>query len=99
MEIVLKNVTYSYKNKRLLDKINLTIESNKITGITGDNKSVLCEIIDDIKYFNHGEITLDNISYTNNNKKIIRNKVAMIKQNPSDQFFTNSTKEEIFFLI
>ncbi len=99
MEVVFKNVTYSYKNKRMLDKINLTIESNKITGITGENKSILCELIDDIKQFQHGKILLDDISYTKENLKIIRNKVAMIKQNPIDQFFTNNPKEEIMFLI
>ena len=99
MEIVLKNVTYSYKNKRVLDKINLTIESNKITGITGDNKSILCDLIDDIREFNHGEILLNDIGYTKENLKTIRNKVAMIKQNPSDQFFTNNPREEIMFLI
>jgi len=99
MEIVLKNVTYSYKNKRLLDKINTTIEANKITGITGNNKSILCEIIDNIKDFNYGEITLGDINYTKENLKTIRNKVAMIKQNPEDQFFTSNPKEEINFLI
>ena len=97
MEIVFKNVTYSYKNKRLLDKINLKIESNKITGITGDNKSILCEIIDNIKDFNNGELLLGDISYTKENLKTIRNKVAMIKQNPMDQFFTNNPREEIIF--
>lgn len=99
MEIKLKNITYSYKNKRILDKINITIESNKITGITGDNKSILCEIIDDIKEFSSGEIFLDDLSYTKDNLKTIRNKVAMIRQNPSDQFFTNNVKSEIMFLL
>ena len=99
MEIVLKNVTYSYKNKKLLDRLNLTIESNKITGIIGDNKSILCEIIDDIKEFDNGNITIGSIPYTKDNLKIIRNKVAMVKQNPSDQFFTSNPKDEIMFLI
>lgn len=99
MEIVLKNVNYSYKNKKLLDKVSLTIESNKITGIIGDNKSILCEIIDDIKDFNSGEITLDKVEYNKENLKTIRNKVAMIKQNSADQFFTSNPKEEIMFLI
>lgn len=99
MEIVLNNVTYIYKSKKILDKINTKIEANKITGITGDNKSVLCEIIDDIKEFNYGDIRLGDITYTKGNLKMIRNKVAMIKQNPSDQFFTNNVKEEIMFLI
>ena len=42
MEIVFNNIAYRYKNKKLFDKLNLTIESNKITGITGENKSILC---------------------------------------------------------
>ena len=99
MEIVLKNVIYSYKNKRILDKINLTIESNKITGIIGDNKTLLCELIDDIKPIHNGEITISDIIYNKDNLKTIRNRVSMIKQNPIDQFFTNNPKEEIMFLI
>jgi len=99
VEIVLKNVIYNYKNKRLLDKINLTIESNKITGITGEYKSILCEIIDDIKEFASGEITIDNMPYSKENLKVIRNKVSMIKQESFDQFFTNNPKDEIMFLI
>ena len=99
MEIVLKNVSYSYKNKKKLDKISLIIESNKITGITGNNKSTLCEIIDAIIQADYGEITIDNIEYTKANLKTIRNKVAMIKQNPFDQFFTSNPKDEIMFLI
>ena len=40
MEITLKNVGYRYKNKKILDHINLKIEDNHITGITGEYKSM-----------------------------------------------------------
>ena len=99
MEIVLNNVTYSYKNKRYLDRINLKIEDNKITGITGDNKSILCLLIDSIKMANSGEILIGDIEVNKDNLKVVRNKVSMIKQEPSDQFFTSNVLDEITFLI
>ena len=98
MEIVLKNVTYNYKNKKLLNKINLTIESNKITGITGNYKSILCKMIDGIKEFD-GEIIIGDIPVIKENIKTIRKVVSLISQNYEEQFFTNNIKEEMDFLI
>ena len=92
MEIVIKNVNYSYKNKKLLERLNLTVEDNQITGIIGDNKTLLCELIGGLKDFNHGEITIGNIPLVKDNLKRIRKEVAIIKQNYEDQFFTNNVK-------
>lgn len=98
MEIVLKNVTYNYKNKKLLNKLNLTIEHNKITGITGSYKSILCKMLDGIKEFD-GEIIIGDIPVIKENIKAVRKTVSMIHQDYENQFFTNNVKEEIEFLI
>lgn len=98
MEIVLKNVTYNYKNKKLLNKINLEIEDNKITGITGNYKTILCEMLDGIKEFD-GEIIVGDIPVIKENIKTIRKEVSLINQNYENQFFTNNVKEEMLFLI
>lgn len=99
MEIVFNNVTYSYKNKRMLDRINLVIEDNKITGITGEYKTVLCKLINGTKEYKSGEIVVGEVPVIKDNIKVVRKMVSMIHQNYEDQFFTNNVKEEILFLI
>ena len=99
MEIILKNVTYNYKSKKLLDKINLTIESNKITGITGDAKSVLCDILDGTTNMTNGQIVIGDMALIKSNLKAVKKVVSKIHQNYENQFFTNRVKEEIMFLI
>jgi len=99
MEIALKNVSYRYKNKKLLDHINLKIEDNHITGITGEYKSLLCEIIDGIKLQSTGSVIIGTTPNNKENLKWIRKEVSMIHQDYQDQFFTNNVKEEFLFLI
>jgi len=99
MEITLKNVGYKYKNKKLLDRINLKIESNHITGITGEYKTLLCELIDAVKEVSSGNIVIGTTPLDKNTLKIIRKEVCMIHQNYQEQFFTDDVREEIMFLI
>ena len=98
MEIVIKNVTYHYKNKKLLNKINLVIENNKITGITGNYKTILCEMLDGVKEF-EGDIIIGEIPVVKENIKAIRKEVSLIYQDSKKQFFTDNVKEEMEFLI
>lgn len=98
MEITLKNVGYRYKNKKILDHINLKIEDNHITGITGEYKSTLCKLIDAVKQPTTGTITVGNILLDKDSIKVIRKQVCMIHQNYQEQFFTNNLKEEILFI-
>lgn len=99
MEITLKNIGYHYKNKKILDHINLKIEDNHITGITGEHKSLLCEIIDGVKIQSSGTIMIGTTTSNKENLKWIRKEVSMIHQNYQNQFFTDSVKEEFQFLI
>lgn len=98
MEIILKNVTYTYKNKKLLNKLNLNIEDNKITGIIGNYKTILCDLIDGKREFD-GEIIIGDMSIIKENIKEVRKRVSLITQNYQDQFFTNNVKKEMMFLI
>ena len=56
MEIVLKSIIYRYKSKTILDKISLNIHSNKITGVMGEHKTLLLELIDAVDEPDSGEI-------------------------------------------
>lgn len=99
MEITLKNVGYRYKNKKILDHINLKIESNHITGITGDYKTLLCEIMDVTITNYSGSVIVGEALLNKENIKWIRKEVSLIHQNWQNQFFTDSVKEEILFLV
>lgn len=99
MEITLKNVGYRYKNKKVLDHINLKIEDNHITGITGEYKTLLCEIIDATSLSFNGNIIVGEIPLIKENLKVIRKEVSLIHQNAFDQFFTDNVIEEFTFLI
>lgn len=99
MEIVLKNVGYRYKNKKLLDKINLKIASETITGITGENKTLLIELIDALTMASTGEIKVGGKVVNKENLIDIRKTVCLIHQKPMEQFFTTNVKEEMEFLI
>lgn len=99
MEITLKNISYRYKSKKILDHINLKIENNHITGITGEYKTLLCELIDATKMPTTGSLIIGNFPLNKDNLKFIRKEVCMIHQNYQNQFFTENVKEEMLFLM
>lgn len=64
----LKNITFSRDNKKILDNINLNLESNKFVAITGPNgsgKSTLAKIIMGIKRPDYGKIIFNGTDITN----------------------------------
>lgn len=99
MEVVLKNVNYRYKSKKILEKVNLKISSDKITGITGDNKTLLIEMIDSLTFPSYGEIKIGNEVVNKDNLMEMRKKVCLIRQQSSEQFFTDTPREEMMFLV
>ena len=99
MEVVLKNVNYRYKSKKILEKVNLKISSDRITGITGDNKTLLIEMIDSLTFPSYGEIKIGNEVVNKDNLTEMRKKVCLIRQRSSEQFFTDTPREEMMFLV
>lgn len=99
MEITLKNVGYRYKNRKILDHINLKIEDNRITGITGQYKTLLCEIIDAVVPNYTGMVTVGEANLKKENLRWIRKEVSFIRQESERQFLTDKVKEEMVFLI
>jgi ABC-type multidrug transport system fused ATPase/permease subunit len=62
--IKIKDLTFSYKDKKIFDKFNLIIPNNIITGISGcsgKGKSTLIKILLGL-YSYEGDITIDNIN-------------------------------------
>lgn len=99
MEITLKNVGYRYKNRKILDHINLSIKNNCITGITGQYKTLLCQIIGAVVPNYTGTVMIGEANLEKENLKWIRKEVSFIPQESEGQFLANKVKEEMTFLI
>lgn len=98
MEIELKNIGYKHKNKKLLDKIDLTLKEGNITGIIGEPKSLLLEIIAIKVKPTTGEVWINNNQINNKNLLNIRKDIALINQVATNQIFNDLVKEEMFFI-
>lgn len=98
MEIELKNIGYKYKNKKLLDSINLFFRKESITGITGDSKTLLLEIIDAKLKPTSGEVYINGHELDRTNLSKARQDIVLINQNSTDQFFNDLVKEEMYFV-
>lgn len=100
--ISLKNVTFKY-DKVILDNINLDIENNKITfiiGCNGSGKSTIANIISGLLYPSIGEVYLDDIKLDKKtNNKLVREKIGMVFQNPSNQIIFSKVDEDIRFTL
>lgn len=100
--IRLENITFHY-NKVILDDINLNIDKNKITFIVGTNgsgKSTLANMISGLLFPQKGNIYLDNIKLDKKtSNKLIRSKVGMVFQNPSNQIIFSRVYDDIKFTL
>lgn len=100
--IKLDNVSFSYDNP-VLDKINLTIDKNKITYIVGTNgsgKSTLASIISGLLPATSGKVYVDDIEVKNKeNSKKLREKIGIVFQNPSNQIIFSNVYDDIEFTL
>lgn len=98
MAINIDNVSYLDK----LKNITYTFEDNKITsliGSSGSGKTLLSYLITGLVLPTDGTIAVDGniIDKYTKDFKYIRRIIGYVFQNPEEQFFTNSVKEEIQF--
>ena len=91
-DIIFNNVSFSYhKNKKILDGINLTIQKNKITGITGKSgsgKSTIVDLLCGLAKNYDGEIIFGDINLNDINIKSLRSIIGLVSQ---DTFLFNKT--------
>jgi len=98
MAIKIDNVSYLDK----LSNITYTFEDNKITsliGSSGSGKTLLSYLITGLVLPTEGTISVEGnlIDNTTKDLKYIRRVIGYVFQNPEEQFFTNTVKEEIEF--
>ncbi len=107
MEVIFKNVSFSYNykmenEKEALKDINLCLESNQIHGIIGpigSGKSTLLELMNGITKPTSGDISIGTYNLHKNRFKFnkFRYDVGLVYQFPEKQFFCNTVGEEIAF--
>lgn len=105
MEIKMKNVDYVYKKinyqeKLVLKNINIKFDCGKINaiiGAPGSGKSTLLNLLNQEIIPTKGKIIVDQYTITNNNdlKNIDCSIIGFVLQNPSDQFFNSTVREEL----
>ncbi len=100
--IKLNNVTFKY-DKVVLEDINLKIHKSKITYIIGNNgsgKSTLASIMSGLLHPTTGNITIDDIDINKKtNNKLVRKKIGMVFQNPSNQILFTKVYDDINFIL
>ena len=83
--IVLKNVSYKYNSKYVLDSVNLEIKPNTlnvIIGPSGSGKTTLFDLLLRFYPINGGEIFLDGVNIYEYNDNIYASNITLVKQNP-----------------
>ena len=105
MEIKMKNVDYVYKKinyqeKLVLKNINIKFDCGKINaiiGAPGSGKSTLLNLLNQELIPTKGKIIVDQYTMTNKNdlKNIERSIIGFVLENPSDQFFNSTVREEL----
>jgi len=99
--IELKNATYYYEDKKVLDDISLSIKrKEKVTllGCNGSGKSTLLRVLSALYFAKRGEYLLDGVKITKKSvDKNIRKKIGILFQNPESMIFNPTVRDEIAF--
>jgi len=100
-KIVVKNLTYSYTaNSKAVDDLSLQIEQGSFTSIIGHNgsgKSTLAKLIVGLLKANNGQIFVDDVLLDEISVNEIRKKIAIVFQNPDNQFIGSTVEDDIAF--
>ncbi len=102
MKIVsVRNLCFSYqKNSETLRNVSFDIESGSYVSIVGDNgsgKSTLAKLLIGLLNKDSGSIEVVNLPLNNKNVHEIRKKVAIVFQNPDNQFIGATVEDDIAF--
>ena len=82
-DIILKNVSFAYDKKRVLEEVNIKIPRGKkvaIVGLSGSGKSTIANII--LRFFDQfdGEISIGSKNIKNMELTDLRNNISMVTQ-------------------
>ena len=97
--VCFEQVSFAYStksDKKVLDDINLSIESGQTVGIigsTGSSKSSLVQLIPRLYDVSSGQLLLGGVDVRNYDLNVLRNAVAMVLQ--KNELFSGTIKENL----
>lgn len=97
--ICFEQVSFAYStktDKKVLDDINLSIESGQTVGVigsTGSSKSSLVQLIPRLYDVSSGQLLLGGVDVRNYDLNVLRNAVAMVLQ--KNELFSGTIKENL----
>lgn len=100
MNIKLQNIYFNYGSNKVFEGLNLTIKSGEMLAILGHNgsgKSTIAKLILGLLDFKKGNIYFNEERLTTENVDELRKNVAIIFQNPDNQFVGVTVKDDIAF--
>ncbi len=103
--IELERVSFTYRTGEgdavpALRELDLRIEPGQFVAIIGHNgsgKSTLVKLLTAVLYPNEGEIRIDGIPVREENQWEIRERVAVVFQDPDDQLIMNRVADDVAF--
>jgi energy-coupling factor transport system ATP-binding protein len=103
--IELEGVSFAYRTGEAdvvpaLRDLNLRIEPGQFVAIIGHNgsgKSTLVKLLTAVLYPNEGEVRIDGIPVREENQWEIRERVAVVFQDPDDQLIMNRVADDVAF--
>ncbi|MCL1948614.1 MAG: energy-coupling factor transporter ATPase [Turicibacter sp.] len=99
--ISLQNITFGYEEgKSILEEFNLTVNKGEFVAILGHNgsgKSTLSKLLVGLLMPQHGNIIIGNQELREDNIFEIRQKLAIVFQNPDNQFVGSTVRDDIAF--
>ncbi|MBO5479322.1 MAG: ATP-binding cassette domain-containing protein [Clostridia bacterium] len=101
--IKLENVTFGYKEDKVIKNLNLEIKENEfvaVIGVNGSGKSSLMKLIAGLVFPKEGTITIDEISTKDKKERTnLRKKVGLVFQNPENQLVFSNIEDDMKFML
>lgn len=97
--IKIKDLSFSYHNKLVFDKLNLSFGDGEwvtVVGPNGSGKSTLVKILVGLLPF-EGNITIDNLDFCKENLGYIRKEIGVVFENADDSFVAETVADDIAF--
>ena len=102
MEIKIKNINYSIDNKEIFKDLSIDFKDNNITGVigpVGSGKSILLELLANLREVEKGTIEIGSILLNGKTKKKdshrIQKDVGILFQSSYDQIYNLTVKKEL----
>ena len=96
----IKDLSFGYGEHVVLKNISLEVEQGSYVSLIGHNgsgKTTLAKLIVGLFPFDSGEITISDVLLSKESLNEIRNKVAIVFQNPDNQFIGITVEDDIAF--